>query len=192
MSNALSLIISLSKEGKSPREIAQQLHDQGVKDERGRTISPEMVSGFLRFVGKPTDAATNYMPELFGGISSEAAWGAKRQPSVNRFELDGEFEVVAAKKRRKNRTGRLLSDDLKAEVTKLFHAGSKPDEIAKELGVHLRKIYGFCMMLAGFSVPPGEIEIVIDGNGQRVMKCPPGYAMGAEPPRNVKPTQGGF
>jgi len=192
--NALSLIISLGKEGKDPREIAQELHARGVKDERGSTISPEMVSGFLRFVGKPTDAATNYMPELFGDISSDAAWAAKRQASVNRFEIDGEFQDHDPKKPRKNRPrkGGHLGDELKADVTRLFQDGMKPDEIAKRLGVHLRKIYGFCTMLAEFSVPPGDIEFFVDAAGHRVMKCPPGYAFGAEPPRNVKPTQRGY
>src|ERR1700722_9703278 len=128
--NSVSLIISLGREGKDPRAIARELHARGVFDERGRAISPEMVSGFLRFIGSPLDSETNYLPALFGAISSEAAWSVKRPPSINRFELSGDLGEATPDRPRKNR-GRRLSDELKAEVTRLFQEGVKPNEIAK-------------------------------------------------------------
>jgi hypothetical protein len=193
MTNSVSLIISLGREGKSPRDIARELHSRGVFDERGRAISPEMVSGFLRFIGSPLDSETNYLPVLFGTISSEVTWGAGKKTSVNRFEPGGQQEPREPRGKNRNAKRGHLSDDVKTEVSRLFQQeGLKPHAIAERLGVPLRKIYGFCIRLSGFTVPPGEIEVVTDANGQKVMKCPPGYALGAEPQRNVRPTQGGY
>jgi hypothetical protein len=93
MTNALSLIISLGKEGKSPLEIARELHARGVKNENGKTIGPVMVSGFLRFVGKPAGEDASYMPAMFD-VSSEAAWGATRAfdaPELQQFHESSFF-----------------------------------------------------------------------------------------------------
>lgn len=68
----------------------------------------------------------------------------------------------------------------------------KPGEIAAKLGLSALSVNKFCIHLAGFSVPPEEFTEFTDDQGRKVLRCPPGYAHGVIPQRNVRPTQGGW
>lgn len=90
MNDTLTLISSLSRDGKSPLEIAQELHTRGEKDARGRTITPAVVEGLLRFAELPPD-------DEFTG----AVWGSGTKPT-RRSEIDHDVAPKPQKKR-KNR-----------------------------------------------------------------------------------------
>jgi hypothetical protein len=185
MSDAFTLIRTLGKDGKSAQEIARELHARGVTNESGKTINTEMVSGFLRFIGN--EQASSYLPGMFGPI--EGTWGAKREKTS--MAHAGEL-VVKTKRRNRWNPARGLDDDLKTAVARLYQKeGKKVDEIARELGVHPRKIAAFCAALAGLDVPPGEVTFFIDESGREVTKCPPAFAHSAYPQRNVG-AKGGY
>jgi hypothetical protein len=181
---ALALITSLGKEGKTPLEIARELHARGVTSERGKPVTPDMVAGCLRFHGVPVVERED-VPVIAAG----AVWGSRRQES----NAIGTPEPKPEKKRRNRRNpGTSFSDRQKAEIARLYQQEKlKPAEIAMRLGISLGRVNTLVAYLAGFSVPPGDIEEYIDAEGHRVLKCPPGYAWGANPQRNVRPTKGG-
>ena len=141
-----------------------------------------MVSGYLRYIGAAT--VEGYMP-VIEPIAADAVWGRKHNPSKTIDQLPSASDIRKKKSNRSASRGR-LSDDLKAEVARLYQReGKKVDEIAKELKLHPRKISSFCMMLAGFDVPPGEITVRME-SGREITVYPPGYARGADPQRNVR------
>jgi hypothetical protein len=182
MTDALSLIKSLGREGKRPQEIARELHARGVKDARGRTITPAVVEGFLRFSDLPPD------DRFAGGV-----WGSGGPPPLA-SEI-GPHDAPKPRKKRKNRwnPGKALTDELREKITRMYQNDCmRVSEIAAELGVDFRRIQGFCAFLSGFSMPPGEVSEFVDEQGRRVTRCPPGYAYGAMPQRNVRPTRGGY
>lgn len=179
--DAFTLIRSLGKEGKSPLEIARELHKVGATTGSGAVISPAVVSGFLRFLGSGSDAS--YLPTMFGPLDGK--WGARRQ-TKRANSSEGTTPIIGKIRRNKRHGGTGLTDDFKAEVARLYQRENKKvDEIAKALGVHPRKISAFCAMLSGLAVPPGELTMFIDEHGREVTQCPPAFAHGASPQRNV-------
>jgi hypothetical protein len=185
--NLLSLIVSLEKEGKSPLEIARELHARGLKGRGGHVFTPADVEGFLRFIG-----VAGIEVEA-GRKISQATWGSRGAGAqASAIEPD---DAAGPEKKRKNRwnPGNALPDELKAKITRLYqHEHLRSNEIAERLGLPLRKVAPFCAVLSGFPMPPGEVTVIIDEDGRKITRCPPGYAKGAAPQRNIRPTQGGW
>jgi hypothetical protein len=181
--NALTLITSLGKDGKTPVEIARELHTRGVTTDHGKTISTAMVEGFLRFAGISTGAgALPAMERVTGAVWGSGGSNAGARTAVTKHRGG---DVGKSAKRNKH-TPSDFSDAQKAEISRLyFHENMKGGDIAKKLGLRQTTLNMFLGSLAGFSVPPGEITEYIDDQGRRIVKLPPGYARGAYPQRNV-------
>jgi hypothetical protein len=175
MTDVFALITSLGKEGKHPQEIARALHAQGVKDRRGKIISPAMVEGLLRFAELPAEEI-----RLDG-----ARWATERAKAIG-------SELPAPVKKRGRKAGVVfksswkLSEEERTEIERLYfreHLGA--GDIAARLRLPYRRVTIYCCHLAGFTMPPGDIEEYFDEQGRKVLKCPPAFARGIYPQRNV-------
>ena len=169
------IIRELNAQGKDSRDIAIELVNRGIRPRQGRSWSEDMVARILRLLGEAPVRALAMVRQATGARAHDASTIAsgkareKGQPKFKKWKANSKF-----------------TDAQKAEIMRLYqHEHMSSGEIAKKLGLQVVRVNPFCASLAGFSVPPGEIVEFIDELGRKVMKCPPGYARGAYPQRNV-------
>jgi hypothetical protein len=180
-----ALIFRMGEEGKNAQAIAEELNARGLRGRAGRVFSAADVEGFLRFIGG-TGIEVKEPTKI-----SQAAWGRGRTAIAQAYESPP--ETPSKRRRKKWNAGGLFTEAQKAEIARLYQQEAiSAGEIAIRLNLPYRRVNPYCAHLAGFSVPPGEITEYIDAEGRTVMKCPPAFARGAHPQRNVRPTQGGW
>jgi hypothetical protein len=170
------VIRELNAAGKDPRGIAMELVERGIKP-RGKAVwSADIIESILRFLGLTT--IRNLVISTPGGKKSAPA------SLVTAFEGKPERRQKASKPTHTFST--LLTDEQKELVTRLYKAeGLKADAIAKQLKLPYRRVTAYCAHLSGLEIPPGEFTEFIDEQGRKVTKCPPAYARGIFPQRNV-------
>ena len=170
-----AIILELNAQGKDARDIAVELASRGVCHRHGCLWSADMVASILRIMGET--------PIRNMTLVSEGAPGNGRRKRKVRRDISGDVEKSP---KCHNHTKSHFSEAQRIEIARLYQQENmRGGDIAKKLGVSPTHLNIFLGSLAGLSMPPGEITEYIDDQGRRILKCPPGFAHGAYPQRNV-------
>lgn len=181
--DAAGIIRALNAAGKDARDIAIELVNSGIRPRHG-AWSADGVASILRIFGEA--------PVRTMALTRAAASGPSTCDMAQAGGKPERHKAWREKRKKYHKTNRKqFTDEQKEEIRRLYlEDGMKSGDIAKQLGLHYRKVAPFCALLAGFTVPPGDITEYIDKDGHKVTVFPPGYAKGAEPQKNVSPTYG--
>jgi hypothetical protein len=180
VSEAETLILSMGEDGKDAQAIAVELNGRGLRGRGGHVFTPAEVEGFLRFIGA-NGAVRAPVKNVNGAVWGKQAAAAKARPPE-----DGDDEGHDSVPRNRYRTYKHFSETQQAEIARLYRIENMSGgDIAKKLGLSRTHLNLFLGSLAGLSVPPGEITEYTDDQGRKILKCPPGWAHGAYPQRNV-------